>query len=164
MNELVSFKEKTKILTQEESSKYRELYIAKFVNTSSEYYKKYILTYNQFIDGQCYTGFLWDVLYFWEKIHFKDINKYLPEKNKKVLAMWDIHSKEKILIENYWKFGKNDIIEVNVCDLIKNLDYLPEDLYIFDHSLKWSIILTHETEGNEDWPFSRIVLKANPKE
>lgn len=35
--------------------------------------------------------------------------------------------------------------------LLNNLDYLPEDIYIFDHSFEWTIVLTHEEIENKRW-------------
>jgi hypothetical protein len=63
---------------------------------------------------------------------------------KDVLVFWDIHSEEKIWIQNYWKFGKESMLRLAYVDLIDNSGYFPEDIYIFDESLKWSLVWTHE--------------------
>lgn len=36
---------------------------------------------------------------------------------------------------------------------MSNLTYLPEDIYIFDKSFKWTIILTHEEVEGERYCF-----------
>jgi hypothetical protein len=159
---ILEFKTVVKVLPCLESNYYRTQYIERFVNINTEYYTKNIATTSKFHDGECYNGYLWDTLFSWQKIKFSDLENHLPSSAQKVLAFWDIHSSERIFIDNYWVFGKKDVIELISHDLLKYLDLLPEDLYILDRNLEWSTILTHETEGDEDWPASRIVLKALP--
>jgi hypothetical protein len=161
-NKIIYLKKKINILPINRAKEIRELYINKFINIDSDYYMTNIKNRRPFSDGECYIGYLWDTLKVWEKVQFIDLQKCLPSGEQKVLVFWDIHSKEKILVENYWKFGKENIIEIGVNDLLDNLDLFPEDIYIFDQSFEWSIILTHETEGEDDWPVSRIVVKTIP--
>jgi len=61
--------------------------------------------------------------------------------------LWDIHTCEKILIEDYWKFPKERVIKVDVTSLKEGLEYLPEDIYIFNYDFSWTYILTHEDDG-----------------
>lgn len=60
------------------------------------------------------------------------------------MFFWDIHSCERILIPDYWKFPKKSCLELNFNDLCSNRKFLPEDIYIFDRSFKWTIVFTHE--------------------
>lgn len=121
----------------------RNKYIDKFIDTSSEHYKKYIATVNEYSDGICYTGYLWDCIINPVIIRFDEIIAY-KDLLKQVLIFWDIHSKEKIWIDDYWKFGKDSILKLNYSDILNNLDYFPEDVYIFDDSMEWTLALTHE--------------------
>lgn len=56
----------------------------------------------------------------------------------------DIHSCERIFADEYWKFGKDAVLKINFETLIKGEIYLPEDIYIFDENLTWTLIKTHE--------------------
>lgn len=95
----------------------------------------------------CYTGYLWDCLIEHRTIKVEDIYKY-REILDKVLVFWDIHSKDKIWIEDYWKFSKDCMLKLNYEALMDNLNHLPEDIYVFDESLEWTVILTHEDDFN----------------
>ncbi|MBP2658661.1 MAG: hypothetical protein H6Q69_1693 [Firmicutes bacterium] len=96
----------------------------------------------------CYTGYLWECLIGAKCINFKEFDSYRSA-IKEVLAFWDIHSKEKIWIPEYWKFGKDTVLKLTFEDLMDNLEYLPEDIYIFDETLQWTLILTHEDVDGE---------------
>jgi hypothetical protein len=74
---------------------------------------------------------------------FRELKYYL-ENYSMVYVFWDIHTKERIFIENYWKFDKWAVLHLNSQLLFENLEYLLEDIYIFDDSLSWTLILTHE--------------------
>ena len=124
------------------SSFLRRKYIKKFVDTSSNYYKYNIKNKQTFCDGRCYVGYLWDCLKFLNIITENDAVKELQSK-RKIYIMWDIHTCERILIPNYWKFPKKSLLYVSEWGEISTKD-LPEDIYIFDSSFAWSIVFTHE--------------------
>lgn len=145
---LDEFKSQVKIVPNESSKKYRAEYIEKFVNTDCEHYKKYINTLREFSDGMCYTGHLWDCLIEHSAIKVEDIYKYRGILDE-VLVFWDIHSKDRIWIEDYWKFSKDSMLKLKFETLIDNLDYLPEDIYVFDELIEWTLILTHEDINGE---------------
>lgn len=152
---LDEFKKEVEVLSEGESDILRELYIEQFVDTSKEHYLKYISNRELFSDGACYTGYLWDCLFQSEKVAiqhvFEDLNSY-----KEVLIFWDIHSCDRILIKDYWKFPKDRVIRINSHAFKKGIEYLPEDIYIFDYSISWTYILTHEDDGKR-----RICLKID---
>ena len=90
-----------------------------------------------------------------------------------VFVFWDIHMKERILIENYWNFGKETVLKLYYKELLENMNYLPEDIYIFDESLTWTLILTHEyIDDNTRWCLKsgnikktdKTILKKSPYE
>ena len=59
--------------------------------------------------------------------------------------MWDIHSCDRIFIPDYWKFPKNAVLFADAWkDTFRR--ELPEDIYVFDDTLSWSVIFTHETD------------------
>jgi len=141
-------------LPKESEAILRNKYIEKFVDTSHEHYIENISTVKEFSDGICYVGYLWDCIINYTVIKFDEVVKY-KEKLSKVLIFWDIHSEERILIKDYWKFGKDSMLRIDFGDFLDNIEYFPEDVYIFDESLEWSLVLTHE----ENDPGNRICVK-----
>lgn len=65
--------------------------------------------------------------------------------------LWDIHTAERIFIEDYWKFGKNNVLKLEFAELMNNLHYLPDDIYILDENYAWTIALTHEYIDDKRW-------------
>ena len=120
----------------------RNEYIRKFVNINHPHYKAYILDTQKYVDGECYTGFLWDCLN--EPVRIDEEHLIcLLNKFDDFYVMWDIHSFKEIPYD-YWQFGKDDVLRLSVNDLLLGLRYLPEDLYIFDEEMTWTLVLTHE--------------------
>ena len=139
---------KMTILDSTKSDALRCEYINKFVNTSSPYYKKYIEQKTLFSDGLCYTGYLWDCLLKPTVISEYDADQFLKGK-RSLLIMWDIHSCERIFIPHYWKFPKTRILCTD--DWTDSFKHnLPEDVYVFDSTISWSVIFTHETDEKEE--------------
>lgn len=128
----------------------REKYIHIFINTNHERYNDDIKKLHNYHDGLCYDGYLWDYLKQGVLISESDLNKRLISiSHDFVYVMWDIHSEEKIFIENYWKFQKDDILKMHPEILLKGEYFLPEDIYIFDKDMTWTLIKTHEDIDGE---------------
>ena len=127
------------------SNNIRQKYIQAFINTNSHYFIDTIKKVENFKDGLCYTGYLWDCLKSCTVISEKKAEDILEEK-KDIYVMWDIHSCEKIFIPNYWKYPKMSVLLVDRWTKKIN-EELPEDIYFFDDSFSWSIIFTHETNA-----------------
>ncbi len=135
------------ILDSAKSDALRGGYIEKFINTSSNYYKKNIENKTIFSDGECYTGYLWDCLLDKSVILEYEADKILQGR-RNVFIMWDIHSCDRIFIPNYWKYPKSSVLCADAW--LENLkDDLPEDVYVFDDTFSWSVIYTHETDEKE---------------
>lgn len=138
-----SFKSKVVNLDTKEKENVREKYIEKFINTNSDVYQEQIKTMREFKDGYCYQGYLWDCL----------INPTVVDENyfvqscftdKQVYVFWDIHSCERILIKDYWRFEKDAVLQMSMNILLENEMYLPEDIYIVDKDFSWTMVKTHE--------------------
>ena len=141
--ELKEFKSHVKIIDRESCDTLRNNYINRFVNTTHPLYVPQIQTKHKFVDGLCYLGYLLDYIknpIIVEEPFFDEV----ASKIKTVYAFWDIHSCERILIKNYWKFGKETVLKLNFQTLLEGEDFLPEDIYIFDDSMTWTLIKTHE--------------------
>ena len=137
------FEADVRILDRQSGRKIREKYIEHFVNTEHTNYKQQIQIRHQFIDGYCYLGYLWDFIknpIVIEENYFETIAERISD----IYVFWDIHSCERILIKDYWKFDKEAVLELKYRHLLEGKEFLPEDIYIFDSSLTWTLIKTHE--------------------
>lgn len=143
-------------LTPETSDALRLSYIDRFIDTSAEHYKNTIRKTTMFIDGPCYTGYLWDCLRSPTVISEHQADRLLKKK-RDIYMMWDIHSCERILTPHYWTFPKTAVLYAKAwSETFQTI--LPEDIYVFDDTLRWSIIYTHETNIDD----SRYCLSALP--
>ena len=96
-----------------------------------------------FSDGLAYEGYLWDFLAEKRVVGEAELWRLvsgIPD----VYAMWDLHSAERVRIPNYFQLPRGTVIRSDPATLCRGLEYLPEDLYIFDESLTWGYALTHE--------------------
>lgn len=138
-----TFQSNLKVLDKQTGNTIRNRYINTFVNTEHEQYHQQIQLKHKFRDGYCYVGYLWDYIknpIIIDKKYFEA----LADKINRVFVFWDIHSCERILIEDYWKFDKDSVIEIDFNVLLEGETYLPEDFYIFDKNMTWTLIKTHE--------------------
>lgn len=131
-------------LLSKEAEDIRRMFIYTFIDTVSDYYLSQIKAKVQCSDGICYTGYLWDCLKNRNRVSLHYILKELNNKPSPFYALWDIHSREQILIPDYWKYPKEAVLIVNSSELGTLIDTLPEDCYFFDQSLMWAFALTHE--------------------
>lgn len=152
---LDDLKKNIDVLPVDEATILRDLYIEHFVDTNNEGFINKINKRILFSDGYCYTGYLWDYIMKRQRITLQTLINVLINKET-VLVLWDIHSCERIFIEDYWKFGKDSIIRIETKYLIEGLNYFPEDIYIFDSDFLWTYIITHEDDGKR-----KICYKIN---
>lgn len=139
------FRSKVAILNPSKGNEIKKKYITTFIDTTRKWYFDNIATKHKCVDGDCYDGYLWDCLLNKDVISQAQIKEFaLQHKDLDVYVFWDTHSCEKILIPNYWKFGKEAVIRLNFEVLLSGLNFLPEDIYIFDGTFEWTIVLTHE--------------------
>ncbi len=127
----------------------RQMYISSFVMTESAYYGNNIATLHHDEDGPFYTGYLWDTLKRSERISFLNAKNHLEAYAEDIYILWDLHSKTRICIPEYWKYPKYSVLRMHIRDFEALLTTLPEDIYIFDDTLSWSVILTHEEVKSE---------------
>jgi len=148
------FAARVTVYQDDRADEIRRRYIDHFVNTNSDWFQERIAVLKPFKDGLHYTRYLWDCLKHWERISedrfFGQLRTYGI-----VNVFWDLHSSERIFIEDYWKFPKASVLQLDAHDLEAGLEYLPEDIYIFNEDLTWSLILTHEYDNG------RIYVQAH---
>ena len=150
------------IIKTENARILRKSFIDEFIDKSSEYYIKNISDKNNFCEYIPYRGYLWDCYNYPDCniISFEVALKKLGEFNR-VFIMSDLHDKSIVSNDNYFKFPIGTIISSSGKSAVKQIssdeycyrnatNLLPEDIYVFDDSLKWHITFTHESTENSE--------------
>ena len=134
------------ILSPEDSALWRRGYLDAFVDTSTEHYQRYIAFRRQFSDGLHYEGYLWDCLRSPSRI---TIQRFRHEvvRHPEVLVMADDHSRDRIPGAPLWPYRPYSVARFHAEALLQSLDSLPEDIYVFDSSVSWTLVVTHEHDG-----------------
>jgi hypothetical protein len=120
----------------------RSRFVAERVDTETAEAKQH-LRLEPRPDGLVYRGYLWDFLASSEVASEDEIWRRV-ESVPHLLAMWDLHSKDRVWTPDYFKFPKGTVLRADPATLRRGLKYLPEDLYLFDDSCSWAGVLTHE--------------------
>ncbi len=156
MLSLEGFKQRATVIIGAEAHRIRDRYIDRFVDTASDWYKDRIATRKRYRDGEYYSGYLWETLKHDRVIPEAEILDRPDLADETVYVLWDLHRDELQVLEDYWRFPREAVLELAYRDLMAGLEYLPEDIYIFDRDYAWSLILTHESwEAHDGW-------EANP--
>jgi len=136
----------SQILSPEDSALWRQAYLEAFIDTSSEHYLRHIASPRQFSDGVHYEGYLWDCLRSPSRItiqRFRNEVLRLP----KVFVMADDHSRDRIPGAPLWPYPPYSVARFKSQHLLDSLQSLPEDIYVFDSLVSWTLVLTHEDDG-----------------
>lgn len=134
------------ILSPEDSALWRNAYLEAFVDTSSEHYQRYIASPRQFSDGVHYEGYLWDCLRSHSRITIQRFRAEVVQ-HAEVLVMADDHSHDRIPGAPLWPYRPYSVARFRPQALLQSLESLPEDIYVFDSSVSWTLVLTHENDG-----------------
>lgn len=119
------------ILSRGEAADIRQLFIDTFVDTTCNYFQNYILQMKSFSDGLRYTGYLWDCMIRRERVSYYFMQSTLEMHSGNFYVFWDIHSRDRILIKNYWKYPIDAVLCLAPKELPDVLQTLPEDCYFF---------------------------------
>ena len=85
----------------------------------------------------------------YERISF-DVLTQKVEELASIRVFWDLHSAEKIHTKDYFRFGRDVVLEMTPSVFVAGLRYLPEDLYLSDSPGHRALILTHETDVSNE--------------
>ena len=144
--------DKVSVLSAEFSNEVRARFTEAFIDVTSQYYRNRIARMLDFEDGLAYRGYLWDCLIAPRVINYQTAVSLVHGKDCTGYVMWDIHSTRYLRIPNYWKFPKASVVKIYLPDFRSVEHLFPEDVYIFDETLAWTCVLTHEyTEKNSRW-------------
>lgn len=122
----------------------RTCYINTFINQNQPFYVKNIATLKKYTDGECYIGYLWDYLKQASTCTIEEALQIIYACKTSMYVMWDIHSAENILIDDYWKYPKDAVLTVNADEFKEKCNSFPEDIYVFTPKFNWTVALTHE--------------------
>lgn len=132
-----------KLLSSEDSDFWRQAYLDAFVDTACEFYARHIASRRQYSDGTHYEGYPWDCMPSRKRIGIGRLRLEVA-RHAEVLVMADDHSREKILGAPMWPFAPRSVAVFEAERLWESLPNLPEDIYVFDSSVAWTVVLTHE--------------------
>ena len=96
--------------------------------------------------GIHYEGYLWDHLRSPSRITIQRFRHELilhPE----VFILADDHSRDRIPGAPLWPYRPYSVARFHPQVLLQSLEFLPEDIYVFDSSVSWTLALTHENDG-----------------
>ena len=136
----------TQILSPEDSAFWRQAYLDAFVETTSEHFQRYIASPRQFSDGVHYEGYIWDCLRSHSRITIQRFHHEVIT-HPEVFVMADDHSRDRIPGAPLWPYPPYSVARYEPQRLLESLESLPEDIYVFDSSVSWTLVLTHEDDG-----------------
>lgn len=139
-------KNQVQILSPEDSAALREAYLQAFVDTACDHYQRYIQTRQRFSDGEHYTGYVWDCLRQASRITYDQFCHEVV-RHPEVYVFADDHSRDRVVTPPLWPYPPYSVIVLPPDLLIQLLPALPEDIYVFDSSVSWTLGLTHEHDN-----------------
>jgi hypothetical protein len=139
-----------RILPENESDFWRKAYLEAFCDTTSAHYQEHVATLKKCSDGLHYWGYIWDCLRGASRITLQRLRNELAL-HLEVFVMADDHSRDKIPGAPLWPYPRNSVAVFQSSDLLQAIDSLPEDFYVFDSSLTWTVVQTHEDDGKRRW-------------
>ena len=147
--DLAEFKAKVTVLPKDEARKVRANYVRHFVSAGSEQKREFAGIWDEG-HPRCYCAYLWEFLKDPVVVEF-DFAVSMCAVLGPVNVLWDLHSAQRVFIKDYWKFARDDVLALDYRLLLDNLGFLPEDIYIFDESYRWTLVLTHEWVEGRRW-------------
>lgn len=142
------FQQSVRLLSREKSASVRERFIQTFIDTSSANFLERIAATRSFWDGEKQTGYLWECFRRCNRISYEQFIAGVM-RHDPVLVMADDLSRVEVVGAPLWAYPPGSVISLSPDTLIPLLPALPEDLYVFDESVSWTLALTHEHEGQD---------------
>lgn len=140
----------------EESVLWRQAFIDAFVDTTGDWYRDHIQTLRHCSDGDHYDGYLWECLRNPRKITIQRFRLEVAT-HPTLLVMADDKSRDQVPSAPLWPFRRHAVARCSPEQLLDSLELLPEDLYVFDESLRWALATTHEHDHKR-----RLCLAVSP--
>jgi len=138
-----AFSSAIEILPSGQAARIRTSFSAARLDPQHELEAADALRLREFSDGLAYTGYLWDFLADKRVVREHELWEIIDSLDY-VQVMWDLHSVDRVRIPNYFRFPRGTVISAPPHVIRRGLEYLPEDLYLFDSTYNWAAALTHE--------------------
>jgi hypothetical protein len=96
-----------------------------------------------------YFSHLWDRFVAYNPLSIEDIVGYL-DGGEEVCFFWDSYPGMSPLLH---RLGQEHVFKLPLKELLHHyeLKNIPDDVYLFDESLTWTVALTHEPHNEHDW-------------
>lgn len=133
------------VITGDKALILRNRFIDRFVDKRSRWYHA-ILDQVRESHGKYYYGCLWDSLFRANlSIVPMDFVMNFLQKQESIYLFWDKHPEISFTWRSpNWSYPKNCVLKLSFSEWKEISDLLPEDCYLFDETLTWTIALTHE--------------------
>ena len=79
----------------------------------------------------------------WQRITVQRFRLEVARHNE-VFVMADDHSRDRVMGPPLWPYSPYSVARFRAPGLLQSLRSLPEDIYVFDESVSWTLVLTHE--------------------
>ncbi|PZE19827.1 hypothetical protein [Paenibacillus xerothermodurans] len=117
----------------------RRTYITKFINTSSVYFNDYTYVKCGYFLWCCYKQQEGQRAIF----PISALSTLLDDKNiQNFILFWDYDISDEIM-----ELGRNHMFYCSKGVLLSNINAFPQDMYLLDETLTWTIALTHEQQN-----------------
>ncbi|GAA4857212.1 hypothetical protein GCM10023310_40410 [Paenibacillus vulneris] len=130
-------------------------YIEKFFSTNGEYYENYVNV------GDGY--YLWCCFKQQGQIYTFSVEEFGIEMDrtaaKDVFLFWDHH-----ILPDLMDLGRKELFTCSRQFLIDNVKAFPRDFYVFDNTLEWTIIMTHEYQNETADGDNGFVINQNEEQ
>lgn len=138
------------IIQGKEAAELRELYAEAFLDTHGERYRRYTAMPSM--------GLMWDcfpVSQGKKSVESERTCLWQIERRTEVYVIWDVyaygwgmwHPLPEFVPEHY---ATSSVMRMSAEEFLAHYKEFPDDIYVFDDSLTWTVILTHEYYGAHD--------------
>lgn len=109
-----------------------------------------------------YEGYLWDYFVSPVVVSERAAPAEIERAPSDVYVMWDLHAGDRVASPDYFRFPLGTVLRVRPSRLLAGQRWLPEDLYVFDDSMAWSVALTHEWIDDARYCLAATAPRAQP--
>ncbi|WP_163853447.1 hypothetical protein [Paenibacillus elgii] len=113
-------------------------FINKLINTDTGYYHNYVNVRDGYYLWCCFKQ--QGNIFTFSINGLKSILDGIDTKN--VLLFWDYYISQDVM-----DLGRNELFHCSKQFLVNNLSAFPQDFYVFDETLKWVVVITHEQQN-----------------
>ena len=141
------------ICEEQQANLLRSRYIQAFIDQSREQYQTEIAYDGKYVNRFYYSGYLWDCIRD-VKVISKEECLLTLDRVEHFYALWDVHLYPRTAECKICEYPRDAVLKLHKDEYRDLLLHLPEDIYFFDDSFSWSVVLTHEEVDGAAWCLS----------